>query len=308
MPRRSSRAQHPSSPGLLGAPSVARSASFTSSEDGTPEPCERVRSIPATGLNGISRDSANPNIATECWTPELDDFLRESAKVHKDHEKRWIEFIRANNPGITKALIWERIVYLGLTDRTRPPYDGHEWTEVEDGILLNEYGKGRQGAHEATAKILALHPDWTHDAIAWRAHALGITNHRAGPTRRWDQMLDEALRELADCTLETFARRLGRTPKAILGRIRRLGFDAGFFGGHKSKDLVRYLNVSEAQVKSWVHAGWLTRKRGRITDESLAQFCRDHSALIPFDSLTVEAQIWIRSLGYQRRQANHGLP
>jgi hypothetical protein len=30
----------------------------------------------------------------------------------------------------------------------------------------------------------------------------------------------------------------------------------------------------------------------------LAQFCREHSELIPFESLSVEAQNWIRSLGY----------
>ncbi|MCC6591030.1 MAG: hypothetical protein IT168_30375 [Bryobacterales bacterium] len=231
----------------------------------------------------------------------MDDFLRQSAKSHRDHERYSIETIRNDHPGIPKSLIWERIVYLGLTERTRPPYDSHEWTEVEDAILIAEYGKGRDGARSATRKILALHPDWTHDAVAWRAQALEVTNHRAGPTRRWNQRLDEALRELADCNLDTIARRLGRSPKAILARIRRLGFDATFFGGQKSKDLVRYLNVSEAQIKSWVRLGWLRRKSRRITDDSLAAFCREHSELIPFDSLTVEAQAWVRSLGYPKK-------
>lgn len=87
-------------------------------------------------------------------------------------------------------MIWERIVYLGLTERTRPPYDAHEWTQVEDDILRAEYGNGRDGAHSATRKILALHPDWTHGAVAWRAQALGVTNRRDGPPRRWDQKLD----------------------------------------------------------------------------------------------------------------------
>jgi hypothetical protein len=189
---------------------------------------------------------------------------------------------------------------LGLTERTRPPYDTHDWTEREDAILIAEYGNGRDGAHAATKKILALHPDWTHDAVAWRAQALGVTNRRESPARRWDQKLDEMLRELADCTLETIARRLQRSPKAILARIRRLGFDATFFGGQKSKDLVRYLNVSERQIKSWVRLGWLRRKNRRITDDSLAQFCREHSELIPFESLTVEAQNWVRSIGYPK--------
>jgi hypothetical protein len=72
------------------------------------------------------------------------------------------------------------------------------------------------------------------------------------------------------------------------------------FGGQKSKDLVRYLNVSEGQIKSCVRLGWLRRRNRRITDDSLAQFCREQSELIPFESLTVEAQKWIRSLGYPK--------
>jgi hypothetical protein len=152
----------------------------------------------------------------------LDDFLRHSARSGEDHEKRSIDSIRRGHPGIAKSVIWDRIVYLGLTKRTRPPYDSHEWTDVEDQILIAEYGNGREGAHAATMKILALHPEWTHDAAARRAHALGVANHRAEPARRWDSGLDEMLRELAECSLDMIARRLRRTPKAILARVRRL--------------------------------------------------------------------------------------
>lgn len=302
MPKRTSRAQLPSSPGLAGAASVDQhgSASSPSSEGAAPKLREQTDVSPQSGLNGFHKSNVNGAALCNCWTAELDDVLRDSARSGEDHERRSIESIRRSHPAIAKVIAWERIVYLGLTKRTRPPYDVHEWTDVEDRILLAEYGTGREGAHTATMKILALHPEWTHDAVAWRAQALGVTNHRSEPTRRWDQSLDEMLRELADCSLDTIARRLRRTPKAILARIRRLGFDAAFFGGQKTKDLTRYLNVSEAQVKSWIRAGWLVRKHRRITDESLAEFCRAHSELIPFESLTVEAQNWVRSLGYRR--------
>jgi hypothetical protein len=287
---------------LAGAASVDQygSASFPSSEGAAPKLREETDVSPQSGLNGFNKGNLNTTALCNCWTAELDDFLRDSARSGEDHEKRSIDAILRSHPAIAKSVIWERIVYLGLTERTRPPYGLHKWTDVEDKILVAEYGSGREGAHAATMKILAIHPEWTHDAVAWRAQTLGVTNHRAAPASRWDQTLDEALRELADCSLDTIARRLRRTPKAILARIRRLGFDAAFFGGHKTKDLVRYLNVSEAQVKAWVQAGWLVRKHSRIPDESLAQFCREHSDLIPFGSLTVEAQNWVRSLGYQR--------
>lgn len=300
MPKRLPRAQHPTSPGLAGAASADQtwSASFPSVEGAALDSRVDAAVVTQTCLNGLDKSAPGSKTPCACWTHELDDFLRQSARTHKDHERRSIDTIRSLHPEISKKVIWERIVYLGLTERTRPPYDVHEWTQVEDDILRAEYGKGRDGAHSATRKILTLHPDWSHDAVAWRAQALGVTNRRDGPTRRWDQKLDEALRELADCTLDTIARRLGRSPKAILARVRRLGFDATFFGGQKSKDLVRYLNVSEGQIKSWVRLGWLRRRNRRITDDSLAQFCRVHSELIPFESLSVEAQNWIRSLGY----------
>lgn len=300
MPKQSPRAQHPTSPGLAGATSAdqTRSASFQSSEGAVLESRDGTALVPETVPNGLHKVSARDDAPCACWTHELDDFLRESARAHRDHERYSIETIRNEHPDISKRVIWERIVYLGLTERARPPYDSHDWTDAEDAILIAEYGNGRDGAHSATKKILALHPDWTHDAVAWRAQSLGVTNRRDGATRRWDEKLDEALRELADCTLDTIARRLGRSPKAILARVRRLGFDATFFGGQKSKDLMRYLNVSESQIKSWVRLGWLRRRNRRITDDSLAQFCREHSELIPFESLSVEAQNWIRSLGY----------
>ena len=284
-----------------------RNANFPSSEGATPEPRDDTVVAPHAGtLNGSPNGHGVKADPCDCWPRELDQFLRDAATANANHESASIAFIHQAHPGLSKTLIWERIVYLGLTSRKRPPYDAHEWTNVEDDILRSEYGNGRKGAHAATERLLALHPDWSHDAVAWRAQALGVTNHRRGPTRRWTQQLDEALRELADCKLETIARRLGRSHKAILARIRRLGLDAGFFGGQKTKDLVRYLSVSEIQVNSWVHLGWLTRKRGRITDDSLARFCREHGELIPFEYLTTEAQNWVRSMSRQKSTKSNG--
>ena len=303
MPKQSSRAQHPSSPGSVGAASVdeKRNANFPSSEGATAEPRDDTVVAPHAGtLNGSPNGHGVKADPCDCWPRELDQFLRDAATANANHESASIAFIHQAHPGLSKTLIWERIVYLGLTSRKRPPYDAHEWRDVEDEILRSEYGSGRTGAHAATEKILALHPDWSHDAVARRAQVLGVTNHRAGPTQRWNQQLDDALRELADCKLETIARRLGRSHKSILARIRRLGFDAGFFGGHKTKDLVRYLCVSEAQVNAWVQTGCLERKRGRITDDSLARFCREHAELIPFENLAAEAQNWVCSLGYKK--------
>ena len=241
MPKQSSRAQHPSSPGTAGAASVDEKRSVPIDGGAAAESRDDAIVVP-----GITQGSPN---GAECWTRELDQVLADAMKAGKN-EPECLRLVHQTCPSLSRTLIWERIAYLGLNVRTRPPNQEHLWTQIEDNILRAEYSDGRKGAHSATSKILALHPDWSHDAVAWRAQVLGLANHRTTPTRRWSQQLDESLRELAGCTLDTITRRLGRSHKSVLARIRHLGFGADFFGGIKTKDLVRYLRVSEARRRS----------------------------------------------------------
>ena len=201
--------------------------------------------------------------------------------------------VRASYPELTEELIWSRIVYLGLTDRKRAPYSRHGWTVQEDQILREEYGRSRASSRNAIEKILALHPDWSRDAIVWRARVLGLTHHRATRHQRWSPVLDHYLLSLMGCQLETVARRLNCSKKSVLARLRRLGWGADFFGGFKTKDLVLDLRVSPSTVDGWVRRGWLERKKGRITEDSLRQFCRHHAKEIPFEALAPETQNWL---------------
>jgi hypothetical protein len=149
--------------------------------------------------------------------------------------------------------------------------------------------------------ILAMHPDWSRDAIVWRARTLGLTQRRATSHQRWSSTLDHYLLSLMDCQLDTIARRLRRSRKSVLARLRRLGWRAEFFGGLKTKDLVLDLRVPEATVNGWVRRGWLQRKKGRITEESLRSLCRYHPDEIPFETLAPEARSWLRlSMDYGR--------
>jgi hypothetical protein len=234
------------------------------------------------------------------WTQELDAELRRAFEENHSDVRSVIEAILGLHPDLPKALLWERIIYLGLSGRQRPPYEIHHWSPEDDELLRAEYALGRTGAISATRKVLARHPSWSHDAVAARARVLGLTNHRSERPVKWDSHLDNTLLEMADCKLETIARRMNISPKAVLSRLRTLGFDADFFGGHKTKDLELYLNISAARVNRWVRSGLLARKAGRITEESLCRLCRQHPELIPFDTLTAEAQTWVRSLGYEK--------
>jgi hypothetical protein len=61
------------------------------------------------------------------------------------------------------------------------------------------------------------------------------------------------------------------------------------------------LRVSEATVNLWVRRGWLQRRKGRITEESLRWLCRYHPEEIPLDALTPEVQNWLtRAMDYGR--------
>ncbi len=168
-------------------------------------------------------------------------------------------------------------------------------------ILRHEFGCNRASSRNAIEKILKLHPDWSRDAVVWRARVLGLTQHRVTPPRRWSSTLDHYLLSLMGCQLDTIARRLNRSKKSILARLRKLGWSADFFGGFKTKDLVLDLRVSEAAVNGWVRRGWLRRKKGRITEESLRWLCRHHPEEIPFETLPIETQRWLMlSMGYGR--------
>jgi hypothetical protein len=51
-------------------------------------------------------------------------------------------------------------------------------------------------------------------------------------------------------------------------------------------------------VRRWREKGYLRSAAGRITEESLEAFCRDHPEKIPYDELGEHVQLWLRDLGY----------
>jgi len=241
------------------------------------------------------------NARADCWPVELDDCLRAILVRAPGKESLAISTIRESHPELPEDLIWSRIVYLGLTNRKRRPYRRQEWTEEEDKILREEYGHNRASSRSAIERIQELHPEWSRDAIVWRARVLGLTQHRTKPHMRWSRTHDHCLASLMGCQPETIARRLGCSKKSVLARLRRLGWGADFFGGFKTKDLVVDLRISEGVVADWVRRGWLERKHGRITEESLRWLCRHHPDEIPFEALTPEMQNWLRlSMDYGR--------
>jgi hypothetical protein len=305
MPKAVGISQNPSSPGSLGTASTSAAAvnpPASTERRGSGRPSnEAVSSRGAVGSASARNGRARSFPSFDSWPPDLDDSLKAIVSSASNGEREAISAIRVWHPELSEELIWSRIVYLGLTDRTRRPYQKHEWTDREDQILRAEYGRTRACSRDAINKILELHPGWSRDAVVWRARVLKLTQHRVTPPERWSSTHDHFLLSLMGCQLDTVARRLDRSKKSVLARLRRLGWGADFFGGFKTKDLVFDLRVSEDLVNGWVHRGWLERKKGRITEESLRWLCRHHPEEIPFETLAPVTQNWLMlSMDYGR--------
>ena len=52
--------------------------------------------------------------------------------------------------------------------------------------------------------------------------------------------------------------------------------------------------MSPKTVRRWEEAGFLERRDGRITHESLEEFCRKHASEINYNALDREMQRWLR--------------
>jgi hypothetical protein len=98
--------------------------------------------------------------------------------------------------------------------------------------------------------------------------------------------------------IPTVAKYLRRTPKAVRSKLQRMETPVEDLAGFKAKDLVNWFNVTPKQVRRWREKGYLRSAAGRITEESLEAFCRDHPEKIPYDELGEHVQLWLRDLGY----------
>jgi len=125
------------------------------------------------------------------------------------------------------------------------------------------------------------------------------TNGRRSTPRPWGRTEEASLMDMVSTqSIPTVARCLRRTPKAVRSKLQRMGTRLEDVAGFKGKDLVNWLNVTPKQVRRWREKGYLRSVAGRITEESLEAFCRDHPEKIPYQGLSEHVQLWLRDLGY----------
>lgn len=134
---------------------------------------------------------------------------------------------------------------------------------------------------------------------AMAVEAVTPTNGRRSTPRPWGGTEEASLLDMVSTqSIPTVARCLRRTPKAVRSKLQRMGTRMEDVAGFKGKDLVNWLKVTPKQVRRWREKGYLKSVAGRITEESLEAFCRDHPEKIPYHELSEHVQLWLRDLGY----------
>jgi len=174
------------------------------------------------------------------------------------------------------------------------------WTPELDETLKAAWARG--GLRAAKRAIRQQQPTWSWYSIKRRAAALALCRRRAP---RWtDTDVNHLLWSIdSNASLALIAERLGRTVAAVRQKLRDLEYTAESLGGYKVKDVADMFGVPPARVQYWVTEKLLLTKGGRITDSSVSKFLADHPEKIPFESLGVDMQSWLKEMGYPDRKA-----
>ena len=183
----------------------------------------------------------------------------------------------------------------GATTASDSKRDPVVWTPELDAIIREVYSRGWSGAREAINEIQRLHPKWRSRCIWERAKKLGFDQKYVQERPPWSAADEALLRDFAqELSVKAIARLLHRSERSVRWRFAKLGESCKVLDEYSQQELARDLRVSPKTVRRWEEAGFLERHDGRITHESLEQFCRKHASEIHYDALDREMQRWLR--------------
>jgi len=173
------------------------------------------------------------------------------------------------------------------------------WTPELDEILKASWARG--GLRAASRAIRQERPTWSWYSIKKRAAVLALCRPKARP---WsDTEVNHLLWSLdGNASLELIARRLGRTVASVRKKLGDLGYTAESLGGYKVKEVAEMVSVTPARVQYWVTEKLLLTKGGRITESSFSKFLADHPKKVPFETLGLDMQSWLRDMGYRAEE------
>ena len=173
------------------------------------------------------------------------------------------------------------------------------WTPELDEILKASWARG--GLRAASRAFRQERPTWSWYSIKKRAAVLALCRPKARP---WsDTEVNHLLWSLdGNASLELIARRLGRTVASVRKKLEDLGYTAESLGGYKVKEVAEMVSVPPARVQYWVTEKLLLTKGGRITESSFSKFLADHPKKVPFETLGLDMQSWLRDMGYRAEE------
>jgi hypothetical protein len=252
-------------------------------------PQQPTRATTASNNGQRGNSHSGYSVPFDGWVRDLDRVLAEFCKRGRYGEREAILAIQKDHSQISSATIWARMFYLRLTKSKRPPYSRHDWSPEDLQLLRSGYSNGRNGASRTIDVLRERHPDWSRSVVSWKAKSLGLT-HKRTKYQPWSEDADRQLISCEGFQLESVEKRMKRTKGSIWSRLLALDRGAEFFGGFKTRELMRLLHLDASAVRRLKRQGVLLCERGRITEDSVTSLCRDHPEEIPFETLSPDVQ------------------
>ncbi len=210
------------------------------------------------------------------FSPEqVDQILRDGLRRGREGSHAAIERILNHEPGLERALLWQRIRKL-KNPTPGLKYRRSVWGVEDEKILRDGYATGWRGKQKAVRELLRRHPEWRPHLIWRRAAKLGLVRQ---PTkrcqeryrRRWSEDEDRVLLNLAGYKkLRMIAKLLHRSERGVSYRLTVLGESCRVhFDGYARRALADQLHFGRRTIQRLIVAGLLEVRDPRITPESL---------------------------------------
>jgi hypothetical protein len=215
------------------------------------------------------------------FSPEqVDQMLRDGFRRGREGSHAAIERILKHEPGLERALLWQRIRRL----KSSPQVEKRQratWSSEDEKLLREGYGDGWRGKREAVRELLRRHPDWRPHLVWRRAAKLGLIHDekKRGRERSGLAWSEEDYRTLLDLagykSARVISKLLHRSEAAVRTRLTLLGKSSRIhFEGFSRFALSRELHLSLNTIQRLIVEGLLEVRDPRITRESLDRLRR----------------------------------
>jgi hypothetical protein len=256
----------------------------------TSAPWPRVIGEDGSGALGSS-NGATHSSDEDVWRA-ADVILLAGVREANQCEREAVEKVLSRFSELRVEAIWARFRRLRYKQKRDGPL---RWTNELDDRLMRIHREG--GLRAAVSDIQNL-TDWPRRAILRRAHQLGLPKEALADRRRWTMAeFRFALESVNHLSVREIADELERSEKSVWDMMGSRGIPARFQDGCSVRELSAKLHIRRPSIREWIKAGLLHKKRnGRISEDSLQSFLRNHPERINWSMLDEDTTFWISEL------------